>query len=176
MSVQATSDILAFGDGVPEQQCRYICNHSIVSLETRQRKSAMLSHCMGARTSREEANLRLSYVGKTTAPHSVICSLPGAPRRTASLPVQDGGRGLGHPGSIFSPLWWEGAGRPGRSGSVCQGVHGRESRRTARPKIALSTYLWQRAKFEEEVAKSKTTTPLGADPGLELPKVQKRQK
>ena len=46
--------------------------------------------------------------------------------------MQDGGRGLGHPGSIF-PLLWEGAGRPGHLGTHTEAVHGRESRRTAGP-------------------------------------------
>ena len=44
--------------------------------------------------------------------------------------MQDGGRGLGHPGSIFPLQWWEGAGRPGHLEAHCQVVHGRESRRT----------------------------------------------
>ena len=38
--------------------------------------------------------------------------------------MEDGGRGVGHPGSI-SP-WWGGAGRPGH----LEDVHGRESRRS----------------------------------------------
>jgi len=35
--------------------------------------------------------------------------------------------------------------------------------------------LWQRAKFEEEFAKSKTNRTLGADPGLDRPEGSKVQ-